>query len=295
MFKKLNEQLERFLEGDVVSFADFKRKKRGAEAAKEIEKELTDEMSKMLFIEIGKVKVEWAETTSDVKPMLNDGDEHDFEAFQKLAYEYDYQLKKVNGLVKIKYIANIKLTGAMEEETVYEGYIFPGGDGDQVNIIKQMHDLIQDKTGVDVVIKNDPIDKLDLDFGKLDAQQPKQEPAQENDPIIKDYTNGGTKKAMDVEVGDILYSSWGYDQTNVDFYRVIKRTKASIKLEELQYRSIESGDMSGSVVPIDHAIASSDVDGKTFRISNYGPICKISDSQRAYLWDGKPKYVSYYG
>lgn len=292
MFKKLNEQLERFLEGDVVSFADYKRKKRGAEAAKEIEKELTDEMSKMLFIEIGKVKVEWAETTSDVEPMLNDGDEHDFEAFQKLAYEYDYQLKKINGLIKIKYIANIKLTGAMEEETIYQGYIFPGGNGDQVNIIKQMHDLIQDKTGVDVVIKNDPIDKLDLNFGKLDAQQPKQEPAKENDPIIKDYTNGGTKTLQDVEVGDILYTTISYSMTSHTFYRVVKRNKSSIVVEQLQKRNVEKTTDGAYVVPVNSTTPNKRVDGRLCMIRK-GNSCKIDD-RSAYLWDGNPKTETWY-
>jgi hypothetical protein len=37
----------------------------------------------------------------------------------------------------------------------------------------------------------------------------------------------------DVKVGDIFYSSWGYDQTNVDFYKVIRTTKCTADLVEI--------------------------------------------------------------
>lgn len=29
-----------------------------------------------------------------------------------------------------------------------------------------------------------------------------------------------------LKVGDIFYSSWGYDQTNIDFYKVLEITKS---------------------------------------------------------------------
>ena len=34
-------------------------------------------------------------------------------------------------------------------------------------------------------------------------------------------------------MGDIMYSSWGYDQTNVDFYKVVRVTKASAWLQPI--------------------------------------------------------------
>lgn len=36
-----------------------------------------------------------------------------------------------------------------------------------------------------------------------------------------------------VKVGDVFYASWGYDQTNVDFYKVVGKTKARIKVVEI--------------------------------------------------------------
>jgi hypothetical protein len=37
----------------------------------------------------------------------------------------------------------------------------------------------------------------------------------------------------EVKVGDIFYSSWGYEQTNVDFYQVIAKNKSMLTLKEL--------------------------------------------------------------
>ena len=35
------------------------------------------------------------------------------------------------------------------------------------------------------------------------------------------------------EVGQVLYNSWGYDQTNVDFYKIIEVNEKSIKMIEI--------------------------------------------------------------
>lgn len=36
----------------------------------------------------------------------------------------------------------------------------------------------------------------------------------------------------DVTVGDFFYESWGYDQTNVDFFKVVKRTPKGVYVQE---------------------------------------------------------------
>ena len=35
------------------------------------------------------------------------------------------------------------------------------------------------------------------------------------------------------KVGDILYSSWGYYQTNIDFYKVVKVSEFSVLIQKL--------------------------------------------------------------
>lgn len=53
------------------------------------------------------------------------------------------------------------------------------------------------------------------------------------------------------EVGDILYSSWGYDQTNIDFYKIVRATDKSVWIQKIGSRSVEGsqGFMSCNVVP----------------------------------------------
>lgn len=55
-----------------------------------------------------------------------------------------------------------------------------------------------------------------------------------------------------MKVGDILKCSWGYEQTNIDFYEVVKATKAMVTVRKIAGRSwSEEGysAMSGFVVP----------------------------------------------
>lgn len=54
----------------------------------------------------------------------------------------------------------------------------------------------------------------------------------------------------DVKVGDIFKSSWGYDQTNVDYYQVVKLCgKSMAEVMEIAQDREETGFMSGRCVP----------------------------------------------
>ena len=52
-----------------------------------------------------------------------------------------------------------------------------------------------------------------------------------------------------IEPGAILYSSWGYDQTNVDFYMVTRTTKASAWIVPMGSHETQEGFMSGKATP----------------------------------------------
>ena len=36
-----------------------------------------------------------------------------------------------------------------------------------------------------------------------------------------------------IEVGDIFRASWGYDQTNIDYYKVVRKTKKMVEVVEI--------------------------------------------------------------
>lgn len=94
--------------------------------------------------------------------------------------------------------------------------------------------------------------------------------------------------------GTILASSWGYDQTNVDFYRVEKVKGDWVTLQQIA--SHEEGDgWTGKVVPAD---PQKPID-EPFR-RKIGPLScgelmiRISSYEYARPWNGKPKAVSHY-
>jgi hypothetical protein len=54
------------------------------------------------------------------------------------------------------------------------------------------------------------------------------------------------------EVGDILESSWGYDQTNIDFYKVLRVSASNVWIQKVsqEITSVESWG-SENVIPTD--------------------------------------------
>jgi hypothetical protein len=52
-----------------------------------------------------------------------------------------------------------------------------------------------------------------------------------------------------VKVGDVFRSSWGYDQTNIDYYEVTKIIGAMIEVCEIARMSETTGFLSGDCVP----------------------------------------------
>lgn len=90
------------------------------------------------------------------------------------------------------------------------------------------------------------------------------------------------------KVGDILTSSWGYDQTNVDFYRVMK----VIGARTVELRKIGSKIVSGSGGPTTHVVADPDhfVSDETLTKRVSDGYVSLNSYASACLWDGKPKY-----
>jgi hypothetical protein len=99
-----------------------------------------------------------------------------------------------------------------------------------------------------------------------------------------------TVEQAGIEVGTILYTSWGYDQTNVEFFEVIATTKAMVVLQKIGTNYSSTGDMTGTVTPN----RTSRLDGPIRRkVSKCGTV-RIDDCSSGWVWDGKPKRVSSY-
>ena len=93
------------------------------------------------------------------------------------------------------------------------------------------------------------------------------------------------------QVGDILVSSWGYDQTNIDYYQVIERTAKMATIQKIGKECLDSGYPSEEkVMPAKDAFVGKP---KKKKVGTYG--ITISSYETASLWDGKPDYQTAYG
>ena len=73
-----------------------------------------------------------------------------------------------------------------------------------------------------------------------------------NESISNKETKTENEGHQCINIGDIFVSSWGYEQTNIDFYEVTgKKGKSTLLLREIfQNRTYEKNGMSGKCSPI---------------------------------------------
>lgn len=118
-----------------------------------------------------------------------------------------------------------------------------------------------------------------------------------DDEVYRDSRTASLKTAMPapadlgVSIGSIFYSSWGYDQTNVNFYEVVGLTGASVKVREVAKTFVEQNGPGGNkVIPQVGNYIGGEMT-KRLRDSGYADAAiTINSSETAWLWDGKPKY-----
>ena len=93
-----------------------------------------------------------------------------------------------------------------------------------------------------------------------------------------------------LEPGDILYASWGYEQTNIDFYKVKKLCgKTQVELVKIEKRQADEQDSEYHISVIPYPASEYP---KTFRRKVYNhtrPGVLVNTYKWATLWDGKPK------
>ena len=84
-----------------------------------------------------------------------------------------------------------------------------------------------------------------------------------------------------IEVGAIMVHTWGYDQTNVDFFQVVSRTAKTLTIRELAHQEAPGKDgfgwTGGYVLPVKDSFTT--------------PAQVVRSPYR--IWDGKPEYYSH--
>lgn len=97
-----------------------------------------------------------------------------------------------------------------------------------------------------------------------------------------------------LKVGVILTDSWGYDQTNVEFYKILEvknvgTSGMNILIQELGHKHLEAKSWAScDVVPSDELVG--EPIWKQVRTGHI-PIGQCISLE---VWDGKPKYKSWY-
>lgn len=104
-------------------------------------------------------------------------------------------------------------------------------------------------------------------------------------------------QAHTLQVGHVFYSSWGYDQTNVDFYQVVRIVgKNSVEVRPIGSMDVTGENQgtadSGRCMPViddfkgpaELKRISMECGSASFRVASYAS---------ARIWDGKPKHYSW--
>lgn len=79
-----------------------------------------------------------------------------------------------------------------------------------------------------------------------------------------------------VQIGDIFCNSWGYDQTNVDYYQVTAKSNRSVTIREIGCKSVPGSGVS-------HGMADRVVPSKDAFLDNEKPMKKV-----VYFSGGQP-------
>jgi hypothetical protein len=94
------------------------------------------------------------------------------------------------------------------------------------------------------------------------------------------------------KVGDILYVSWGYDQTNIDFYEVVDVSGSSASIRKLAKRHVpaESTQYQTAVMPDVGNYVSPPKKKRVQKSSRSGEYMLKVNDHHAWIWDGKPEH-----
>lgn len=139
--------------------------------------------------------------------------------------------------------------------------------------------------------------KIDLFINnRVSIQEAKEKRAQELKEMKQKFN-----AAHYFNEGDVVVNSWGYEQTNINFYQVVRITNRQIEVKAIGSKQVEgsmySHGMACEVLPVKDAFIE---DGDTFKLGvkpNSENSCYLTGGESYYHFskhDGKPEYKSWY-
>lgn len=171
-------------------------------------------------------------------------------------------------------------------------------------------------------LKNEEQNGIELYFDNIPTYQERQQLKNEgyrwhNQKKCWYKKQGATKKQtktsnnqnyLGIKKGDIFYSSWGYEQTNVDFFEVIGlKGKTQVILQEINLKIKEEDGISGmsadrsyntaETYPVENSCFVKDnKKGMIKKIlgTKERPYINLTSFANAYLYNGEKLYESWY-
>ena len=106
------------------------------------------------------------------------------------------------------------------------------------------------------------------------------------------------KSAKALPVGTVVVNTWGYDQTNVDFYQVVSATACFVTLRMLKAETTETGFMCGPTTPVLFSFMKEETSRHKvvpgLLLSGHeGPSINFKHGSGV-VWNGQPQRCSWY-
>jgi len=115
------------------------------------------------------------------------------------------------------------------------------------------------------------------------------EQLEQNEQKRAEYKQAAKERQSEViaalKVGDIFYTSWGYDQTNIEFFKIVKISGKRITVKELRQRATQTGRDCGDCIP--DSFFTKDAKEIILGVCHHGGFS--IEGHYAAIWDGKPK------
>lgn len=93
-----------------------------------------------------------------------------------------------------------------------------------------------------------------------------------------------------LKVGDIMVCSWGYEQTNIDFYQVTEVRGKNVIIREIASKIVEGqGSPTERVTAVPNHFIGEPMTKRPGGTTGH-PSVKVHSFASAHLWDGKPEY-----
>lgn len=105
--------------------------------------------------------------------------------------------------------------------------------------------------------------------------------------------NDQNKDDNTVQVGSVFVNSWGYEQTNVDFYEVVAMTGKTVTIREISQNRKQTGFLCGTCTP-DKGNYTGEPMQKRLNLKYSEPSIKISSYGWCSLYKGGDQYWSAY-